>query len=263
MNPTVKKSSPTDERSFINTQHRFTQYIRNPDSAPIPSDIEKRRADIYRDLFFNNLQGFLADNFPVLRKVSSDEDWNTLVRDFFSRHQSSSPYFSQIPTEFIHFLQHERAANEQSVDDPPFITELAHYEWAELLAATNDGAEQTRAHVDNIEQQLLTLSVNAYPLAYQYPVHNISPEFIPSEAPDTASYLVVYRNADDEVVFLETNPVTHALLEKLANNSQQHSHAILTKLATEMHHPNPDVVIQGGLSILRDFIERGIIVAVG
>ena len=260
MNQKPKKNSATDKPSFITTQHRFTQYIRNPDTTPPPSDIEKRRADIYRDLFFNNLQSFLADNFPVLREISSDDYWASLVRDFFSRHQSSSPYFSQIPAEFIDFLQNERAHSKQSSDDSPFIIELAHYEWAELLASTNDGIEQNKASSENIERQILTLSVNAYPLAYQYPVHNISPDFIPTEAPSEPSYLVVYRNAEDEVVFLETNPVTHALLEKLAKNSSLNSLSILKKLAKDMQHPNPGVVIQGGLGIISDFISRGVIV---
>jgi len=261
MNQTPKKSSAANKPSFITTQHRFTQYIRNPESAPAPSDIEKRRADIYRDLFFNNLQGFLADNFPVLREISSDEYWTSLVQDFFSRHQSSSPYFSQIPAEFIDFLQNERPNNKQQPDDYPFIIELAHYEWAELLAATSEGIEQNKASSKNIEQQILALSVNAYPLAYQYPVHKLSPDFIPTEAPSEPTYLVAYRNAADDVVFLETNPVTHALLGKLAKNSSLNSLSLLQKLASDMQHSNPSVVIQGGLDIISDFISRGIIVS--
>jgi len=261
MNQTPKKSSVTNKPSFITTQHRFTEYIRNPESAPAPNGIEKRRADIYRDLFFNNLQGFLADNFPVLREISSDEYWTSLVQDFFSRHQSNSPYFSQIPAEFIDFLQNERPHSEQSADDSPFIIELAHYEWAELLVATSEGAEQNQASSENIEKQTLTLSVNAYPLAYQYPVHKLSPDFIPTDTPNEPTYLVVYRNTEDDVVFLETNPITHALLEKLAKNSSLNSLSILQKLASDMQHPNPNVVIQGGLDIISDFISRGIIVS--
>ncbi len=251
-----------DTPSFITTQHRFTQYIRNPNNAPAPSDIEKRRADIYRDLFFNNLQGFLADNFPVLRQISSDEYWNSLVQDFFSHHKSSSPYFSQIPAEFITFLQTERANNPASSDDHPFLLELCHYEWAELVAATADGDQQSKPNSSLIEETVLCLSFSAYPLAYQYPVHTISPDSLPSELPEQPSYLIVYRNDRDEVVFLETNPMTHALLEKLSNNSQKNCEAILNTLAEEMQHPKPKVVIEGGLSIIREFIERGVIVAV-
>lgn len=246
--------------SFITTQHRFTQYIRNPNDAPAPSDIEKRRADIYRDLFFNNLQGFLADNFPVLRQVSGDEYWNSLVHDFFSRHQSSSPYFAQIPAEFIAFLKTERAENPASSDDQPFLLELCHYEWAELIAATADGDQQGKPNSSHIEEQVLCLSFSAYPLAYQYPVHTISPGVLPSEIPEQPSHLLVYRDSLDDVVFLETNPMTHALLEMLANNSQKSCETILHKLAKDMQHPKPDVVIEGGLSIIKDFIERGIIV---
>lgn len=250
-----------DTPSFITTQHRFTQYIRNPSTAPAPSDIEKRRIDIYRDLFFNNLQGFLADNFPVLRKISSDEYWNSLVQDFFSHHQSSSPYFAQIPAEFIDFLQTERANNPACSEDQPFLLELCHYEWAELIAATADGDQQIKPNNNQIAEQVLCLSFSAYPLAYQYPVHTISPDLLPSKTPEQPSYLIVYRNTRDQVVFLETNPMTHSLLEKLSNNTQKNCETILSHLAEEMQHPKPEVIIEGGLSIIRDFIERGVIVA--
>ncbi|HKX55116.1 MAG TPA: putative DNA-binding domain-containing protein, partial [Xanthomonadales bacterium] len=33
----------------------FAAHIRNPAVAPAPADVEDRRMQIYRDLFFNNI----------------------------------------------------------------------------------------------------------------------------------------------------------------------------------------------------------------
>jgi len=252
-----RRRTPLAKSNFIQTQHEFTQYIRNPDTAPAPKGIEKRRADIYRELFYNNIEGFLADNFPVLKKVMSDENWHKMINGFFAQHSSSSPYFSDIPEEFIAYLQAGNCTAQQ--DEYPFLIELAHYEWAELVVTIADDTPQTETMTD-AENQALTLSNTAWPLAYQYPVHQISPTAIPSTVPENPSYIVVYRNTDDDVVFLETNPSTHGLLELMSNNTQQTTVNLLTKLAADMKHPNPSVIIEGGLSILKDFIHRGIIV---
>ena len=252
--------TPTDIPGFIKSQHEFTQYIRNPESSPVPKGIEERRADIYRELFYNNIEGFLADNFPVLKKVTAPDDWHEMVQDFFANHPSPSPYFSDIPEEFISYLTTDRASNNDNKNDPSFLTELAHYEWAELVMSIAESAQAT-TKIKNIETQALTLAETAWPLAYQYPVHKISPDFLPSEVPELPTLLVVYRNPDDDVVFLETNPTTHALLERLKNNTNKTTAELLATLAKDLQHPKPDTVIEGGLTILKDFIHRGIVIS--
>lgn len=252
---------PDNTPSFIRTQHQFTQYIRNPKTAPAPTDIEQRRMDLYCDFLFTNISNFLAENFPVLNKIMSEQQWEELSRDFFSRHPSHSPYFSQISQEFLQYLQSERLENPQSKHDFPFLLELAHYEWTELVMSIAEDVDSESSIITDPLAQALTLSDTALALAYQYPVHKISPSFIPTEPPAQPSYLVVYRNVDDQIVFLETNPVTHALLETLADNTEQATLSVLNKLADDMQHPNPDTLIQGGLSILNDFISRGIVIS--
>lgn len=70
---------------FQTLQYQFAAHIRNPDKNAAPSDIEDRRMAIYRDLFFNNAEGFLSGNFPVLKQISSEEYWLRLARGFLIR----------------------------------------------------------------------------------------------------------------------------------------------------------------------------------
>ena len=49
--------------------YEFAAHIRDPENKPAPENIEDRRMGIYRDLFFNNIEGFLSGTFPVLKRL--------------------------------------------------------------------------------------------------------------------------------------------------------------------------------------------------
>ncbi|MFZ2407721.1 MAG: putative DNA-binding domain-containing protein, partial [Methylobacter sp.] len=109
---------------FKAKQLEFAAYIRDPENNPPPADVKQQRMAMYRELFFNNLDSFLSANFPVLRTLLNDRQWFELGQDFYARHASQSPHFSQIPEEFLDYLQNERDTSA----DFPFMLELAHYE---------------------------------------------------------------------------------------------------------------------------------------
>ena len=93
---------------FIRQQYAIAAHIRDPDHAPAPADIEDRRMDIYRELFYNNVEGFISGTFPVLRDILEDEDWHAMVRDYFHQHRSRTPLFLEIPREFLAWMHDER-----------------------------------------------------------------------------------------------------------------------------------------------------------
>ena len=82
---------------FQNVQHVFTQHMRDPENNPAPDGIEERRLKIYRELVYNNIEGFIANSFPVLRKVIEDEEWHKMIRDYLANHQSYTPLFPKMP----------------------------------------------------------------------------------------------------------------------------------------------------------------------
>ena len=78
---------------FQKLQTGLTAHLRDPLHAAAPAGIEERRLKIYRELFYNNIEGFLANAFPVLRQLTDDAHWHAMARDFFARHQSTDPLF--------------------------------------------------------------------------------------------------------------------------------------------------------------------------
>ena len=106
------------------SQLAMAAHLRDPDRAPPPQGIEDRRLKIYRDLIYNNIEGFVSGGFPVLRSLYDDVQWEELVRLFMDGHRCKSPYFLEISQEFIGYLMNEHQLRDC---DPEFMAELAHY----------------------------------------------------------------------------------------------------------------------------------------
>ena len=194
--------------SFKQTQLAFMQHIKNPVVHPYEGDIEDRRLKIYRELFFNNILGFLSSGFPVLESLYSEQEWEVLARKFFSEHECRSPYFIDISKEFVEYLSSEYELNES---DPAFMRELAHYEWLELDISVRKSKQNVKVWDGHSPLNQVQMSDLASLVSYQYPVHQISTDFYPTETGEVV-YLVIYRDSTDEVNFTLVNAVTAHLL---------------------------------------------------
>lgn len=250
--------SQTRPESFTDIQYAFTRHIRDPENQPAPADVEDRRMAIYRDLFYRNVESFLANSFPVLKKIIPDEQWHDMIRDYFSRHRARTPLFPKMPTEFLQYLEHERSGHS---DDYPFLLELAHYEWleVELSLDTRDISEEGIATGADLLAGIPVLSALIRPVVYQFPVHNISLDYLPESAAEQPTYLVVFRKRNDEIGFLELNSVAARLLELLQQQSDRTGKELLLQIAAELQHPDPVAVIKGGLEIMQGMHEKDII----
>ncbi len=245
---------------FKKKQYEFTAYIRDPKTHPAPADIEARRINLYRELLFNNVEDFLANNFPVLRRLLDDDSWQALVQDYFSRHQCKTPYFAEISEEFIDYLQHERGEQD---GDLPFMLELAHYEWVEMALSIAEGEvpAEIQLSADDLATGVFGLSALAWPLVYRYPVHQITQTFQPSEPPDQPTYLALYRDREDAVHFLEINPLTYEMMQKLDANTDVSAIQIISGIADKLPDLDRKFVIDGGIEMLTMLQNRGMLAA--
>ena len=114
-------------------QFALARHLRDPARHAPPPGIEARRMRVYRELFFNAIEGLLAGGFPVIRATLGDVRWKQLVRAFYATHRSRTPLFPQVAGEFVDWLESD-AAGEQA----KWLSELAHYEWVEQALWTSD-----------------------------------------------------------------------------------------------------------------------------
>ncbi|MCB1986231.1 MAG: putative DNA-binding domain-containing protein [Burkholderiales bacterium] len=247
-----------DRPDFVRQQYAFAAYVRDPGQNHCPNDIDERRMKIYCELFYNNVEGFMANTYPVLRSIMPDERWHAMIRDYFARHRSSTPLFPEMPREFLKYLEHERSLDSE---DPPFMLELAHYEWVELaLSILDEKIDHSNLSAEcNVLTEIPVVSSLAWLLSYRFPVHKISAEFKPLTHDAMTTHLIVYRDKRDEIHFIEANPVTARLMQLMIDNESRNGHTLLTQIAAELDHSQPDTVINGGYEIMTDFMDRGIL----
>ena len=247
--------------AFQDLQYAFAAHLREPARHPAPPGIEDRRLKVYRELFYNNIESFIRNGFPVLRQLYDDARWHALVREFYHRHRCHSPQFCHIAREFLDYLQNERSAAE---GDPPFLLELAHYEWIEADVAIDNTPLPPHDPQGDLLACPPVLSPLARHLAYRYPVHRIGPAFQPAEPPPMPTHLAVVRNRDDEVRFVELTPVTSRLIALIGQQPARTGREQLLALAEELRHPEPAALVQQGQAQLEQLRNQAIVLgAVG
>ena len=241
---------------FQRYQLAFSAHIRDPQAHPRPTGVDARRMKIYTELLYNNVEGFLLACFPVLRKVLGARKWAKLVRAFFSTHRSRTPYFRQIPDELVQFLQNEWTAPE---DYPPFTLALAHYEWIELvLSVSNRRLDRAVDAASDLLNGVPLLNPVLANLRYDWPVQRIAPR---RTIQPVETFLLVFRDAGDDVQFSEINAFTARLLSLLEPGTLT-GRAALQQIADESRHPDPALILQAGAALLQDLRTRGAILGV-
>lgn len=244
---------------FRDAQLEFAAHIRNPDVHARPADVDARRMQIYVDLFYNNIESFLASGFPVSKRVLGDETWHRLVREFVHRHGSTSPYFLEISQEFLTYLG-DREQSEPLL--PAFLLELAHYEWVELALGVSE-VEIPESGYDpdgDLRSGPILVSPLIWCLAYRWPVHQIGPDHLPETPPPAPTHLIVFRRRNDQVSFMEVSAATLALVERLQAGDD--ADRALGQISAALPDSDSKVVYEQGLATLERLRDAEILLGI-
>ncbi len=240
---------------FQQVQRQFLAHLRQPLPDNRPAGFAEDRLAVYAGLLYNKFDESLTACFPVLHSLLGPVRWRALVQDFIAGHRCLTPYYRQIPDEFVQYLQNER----QSEGDPPFLAELAHFEWIELVLSISEAEPVETGPLS--ETQLLDTALAFAPvmrlLHYVWPVQQISKAFQPVEPPPETTHILGFRDADEQVRFISLNPPTARLL-LLALNGYTARHALqdMRGQAGEAELAN---LMRFGLDILTDLHSKGVI----
>lgn len=237
-------------------QGAFARAIRHPEEACDFQGVEAGRMAVYQSLFFNNLEGFLAGGFPVVKSLLTEDAWTRLVRDYLAGHAAKTPLFIEISAEFVTFLKTEWRPSFATF---PALPDLAHYEWMELALATRE-AEPPAWVADFLQQSspaIPRLSPVAEVCWYDYPVHRLGPHSPEHDVVPEGVPLLIYRGRDESVHFVELNLVTARLLESLKGPGELLP--LLEDLAETIGHQDPQAVVRYGLDLLQDLHQKGVV----
>ena len=243
---------PTPPEALAALQKRFSDHIRDPENNPAPDGIEDRRLAIYRRLFSNNLSSLFGKNFPIARKVVPDDRWGELIRAFMIEHRPTTPLFPEIGREFVRFL----ADHPEHYPEWPWLAEVCHWQFL-ATRVRNDEAEPAEVSADPHGDLLAACPVVNPTLRlaqYQWPVHRIRAAR-PLAEPEQV-VLAIFRKPDDRLGRMQINAVTGRLLELLQENPGTSGRICLERLAGEISHADPAVMIEHGERILEALLRK-------
>lgn len=237
---------------FQTFQLDLAAHLRAPRRMSRPPGVPARRAGVYRELVFNNLCSFLDPCFPLARQLLGEPRWRRLCRSFQRDWPLHTPWFREIPGEFVRYLA--EASIRQPL--PVWLAELAHYEWAELAVDVMETGKITANPAGDLMDAVIVVNPALMNLAYRWPVQHIGPDYRLRRI--QATHLVVYRDADDSVRFSEISPLTARLLELLAAEAGTGCQ-LLSRLAAEIDHPQPAQLLAYGRELLAELRAQGIL----
>lgn len=244
---------------FRRVQEEFCAHLRDPERRPPPAGVEERRMRVYRELFFRNVLNLIRASFPVLARLLGADALAALARSFYAEHACRTPYFHRFGREFAEFL----AARGPRPGEPPFLAELADYEWTGTEVATRDGEAPPAAPPapDGADPLDCAAVLNPHRAlrAYAWPVHRIRPGWRPAAPPAAPTFLLVHRGPD-RVRHLELSPGAARLLERLEAQPSAPLRSQLEAMAADMPQRSPAAVIAAGRAAVSGLRDAGVII---
>jgi len=232
-------------------QRSFGAHLRTPRQSPRPTGTPARRMAVYAELVHNNFFGFLNACFPVARKTLGEKRWAALVRRFIATHPGETPYFREIPLEFLTWFQSATPAGY-----PAWLGALLHYEWAELAVDTMAVETPAIEPEADLAQGVAVLNPAMLLLAYDWPVQRIGPIYRPRKPAPVQ--LLLYRDASDAVRFMQLNTVTARLVALLQGQTDTVD-AVLRALAVELHYADADTFVRFGMEVIETLRREGVV----
>ena len=221
--------------AFQDLQRQFLAHLRTPEQQPLPTGFDQQGSAIYVDLLYNKFNDSLTTCFPVTYAILGETAWQELLNDFIAGHRCLSPYYRQIPDEFVQYLQNER----QVTDDLPFLAELAHFEWVELALSI--------AEAEPVVTEILSDAQLMEAVLVFTPVIRLL-------------HFLGFRDAADQVQFIALNPATASLVLQLQN--QYTAKQALQALGKDLTPSELSNLMLFGKDILADLYRQGAIIGI-
>jgi uncharacterized protein len=252
---------------FLDYEQQFIDYIRDPSPDKLTESLPSKAA-IYARLLYSKFDGSLTACFPITRAFLGDESWRQLVRTFIREHRCQSPLYREIPDEFIDFL----IKSKPKLDLLELITDLAHFEWMELVLETATGLPESYRFEEagDVLEDIPVLNPVLHLLRYRYPVQTLTIDNIETwrqeethHQPDNEQPIILagLRDSNYCIHFITMNTVTARLIELLQDGFRTGRTALI-QLAVELHYPSPENIIPFGEDILNQLVSQQIIIGV-
>lgn len=233
-------------------QSNLADFTKTGDKSNL-AKINLKRADHYRRLVKNIVDGALDNAFPIAKSNIAENDWEDLKQFFFENHKSPEPQVWKFPFQLFLFVQD----NDLEIKNKyPFIYELLYFEWMEMEvhAQENEKLEEYKLIASNFQNVYL----NPYFLFehFTYPIHK---ENIENYEENMGDYFIhCWRDyKEHNVSYKELDPVDAVFLDHVINTKNIN----LSILSTQESIKQFNIEVKNYLNnSVNEFIQDGIII---
>ncbi|NOL50239.1 putative DNA-binding domain-containing protein [Pelistega europaea] len=189
---------PSDSAIF---QKLLADSIRNI-NIPVSEQLDAYRLSVYRRLIHNNIRQFLELCFSDSMQFLDAIDWQQLQHKFIAEAAPQSPFFNDIPQQFLDYI-HTLPAVDRPIEA---ILEMMDFEVGLLkaeIAITPEVSKEWDA------ETLLGWSPAAYLKYYQF-------DFISSDLTEyeqKTTHAIIWRNREDNVCYKSLDMAEWLLLQ--------------------------------------------------
>ncbi len=231
----------------------FAEHGLAPDASEVMASLGSR-LEVYRKLsratISSVVENFLPRTIARLPAGSFEREFVAWMAGPGPR----SPYLRDLPQEFVQWASPRWAATPEIAT---YLVDLARHELVEFTVATATAATAHQAGTFSL-QSVLQFVASSRLLDYDHRVHELPSDVDDRTVPKAqATSLLVYRDGENHVRYLELTPLARAVTGRLmAGRTVQE--AVITGAQEVGQALDPDVLGRMSL-LLADFAERGLV----
>lgn len=240
----------------------------NPDSpAGLLADMGPARLAVYRKLVHNSICSAIRAFLPYTLDFRGKQDFHDDLQLWLEGPGPRSKYLRDLPVEFVQFISiHWTKLDELGA----FLIDFARYELLECELEAAASAPLDAATPDESRPLELSDELVIDPLAsihsFRYPVHEIvsMPEAArpPIPWPQRATTLLVYRDEEHELRYLQLSPMAESLWRSWQESltlEQSIRRAALAQGAQTAEGRIEDEFLARVSALIAEFAERGVV----
>lgn len=196
-------------------QQELVEYCRMNNDGDIVGTRQDRLHN-YRRLIYTIYWEALSDAYPIAKSILKEEQWDKMVDDFISEYACNEPQLFRMPFHLIEFAEQKSFSEVFSI---PYLSDLLHFEWIEIEVHSMKDIEETSAlSLKSRDDGHLDFNPYLKLIKLDYPIHRLKDQNIEQLKGDY--FLLVYRQKNGTVQYMELNGFTANLIEQLSLYSQ-------------------------------------------
>ncbi len=237
-----------------NIQSKLADYCRTGELT-LTTEVNQKHVHHYRRLVYNIIDDILESAFPVFFNYASDEMWDEMVNDFFSKHNCQTPHVWKVPGEFYEYAVEKSWKEKYKI---PFLDDLLLFEWIEMDIHTMKDETFPRFTADgDWSNEIVAINPEYRILSTKYPVHTTSPSEI-SEKNLGQYFILIFRQPDSgSIQFLDISILYALTIEKIEEGKSISQ--IVDELQTVFSFPDKSIAQNHIITFLKDLLQKGFV----